>query len=750
MRTSARQLLIPAFLAVVTAAIYLPDLQGAPPFLTNDEVCIALNARSIATTGHDVNGRFMPSLFYSPAYFAPNRPRIWFLPILVYVTALVLKVLPFSETAIRLPLVLAAIADVLLVYFITRLLTRRTAVAVIAALLLALTPSHFVHARLALPAQISGPFVLAWLLCVLVYLERSTPNWLFASGVLLGSAAIGYIGPLVLVYGLLTWAVVSQRHERWPHYAAVVAGGLVPCLYFFWLARDPGVVQEILGHYQQPAIGNGLVAGLGNAAILYWNFWRPDFLFVEGALRNARAAGAIGVFLLPLAGLITLGIARALRHRDAVSILLLGGLLSAPLTASFVGENHAIWRALGVAPFGVLLAALGLDLFMDERRSASARWTAYLVAFGVPIVLGYTYHYYLRHAQPMIRILIAPLAIALLAMLIRKLPAGISFRSVLAAGICVAIVQAAYVTRFADVVNVLVPVLALIALPLVSDETAIVALLALLAGELLYMHVDYPPVSRIGSLPASAVLMAMRTATLAVGLGLAAGTAALARRALAPSARLRPVLTSAIVGVIVVQLAYFYVGYVVERPLRLTLAVSILVGAMAAAALLASIAGDRRTFTRLGTATLLASAVVQFGHFYVDYLTEFPDRNVNMAAGNVRLVWERVIEDAARRDPPAVFVGPVGAYDDAGLYWRFYLIKHHREDLLVRTIENVPFDRARIQRLLPGSVIVASPSPDVDRVIRDLQGAGDIAREDDDLIRAPDGTALSWKLTARD
>src|SRR5439155_21733345 len=113
-------------------------------------------------------------------------------------------------------------------------------------------------APLALPAQISVPFVLAWLLCVLVYLERRNGWWLFASGVLLGVAAVGYIGPLVIVYGLLTWAVLYQRRAPWPHYAAIVAGGLLPSLYFVWVARDPVALQEIFGHYQQPAASSSL------------------------------------------------------------------------------------------------------------------------------------------------------------------------------------------------------------------------------------------------------------------------------------------------------------------------------------------------------------------------------------------------------------------------------------------------------------------------------------------------------------
>jgi 4-amino-4-deoxy-L-arabinose transferase-like glycosyltransferase len=748
MRLSVRTLLIPVFLAFVTAAIYLPDLQGSPPFLSNDEACIALNARAIAATGHDVDGRFMPSLFYSPASFAPNGVRIWFLPILVYSTALVLKILPFTETAVRLPLVVAAIADVLLVYLIALRIFRRRPVAVAAAILLALTPAHFFHARLALPAQISGPFVLGWLLCVLVYLDRRQARWLFASGVLLGVAAVGYIGPLVIGYGLLTWAVLYQRRDRWPPYAAIVAGGILPCLYFLWLARDPAIVHEILGHYQQPAAGGGIVGRVAGILALYWNFWSPDFLFVEGAVRNARASGVIGVFLLPLAGLVAIGVFRALLRRDAISTLLLGGFLIAPVTASFAGENQAIWRALEVAPFGVLLAALGLEPLLSEDRAAPAPWAAYVAAFGLSLAVASRYRDHLQHAQPMIRALVVPLAVALVALLLRKLrDAPLSTRSLLPAAVAIAATQAAYVTPLADLVNVVIPVLAIVALLFVTDAAPIAALVGLLAGEFLYLHIDYAPVSRVGAIPASAVLMAMRLATLGGVLAISSGIAVIVRRRTPPPAHAGRSLAAAIAAVVALQAAYFHVGAVTGHASRLLFVSAILVCAIGAAAALAGVAGDRRTFARLGAAALLTAAFVQFGYFYADYLTGYPQRNMVTAAGNVRVAWERVIDEAAQRDIPAVFVGPIGAYGDAGLYWRFYVAKHHREDLLTRTIENEPFERARIRRLPHGSIVVVSPSADVDRLVRQMEAAGELTRDGSDgLISAPDGTPLFWML----
>src|SRR6266540_1860024 len=113
------RMLIPALLAIATAAIYVPRLQDAPLYVAHDEIVYSLNAHALASTGRDLSGRFMPMYIEYPAKF--GRPT-WDQPMLIYAIAATLKFLPFSEFAIRLPMVLAAIVDVLLIYFVGKVL----------------------------------------------------------------------------------------------------------------------------------------------------------------------------------------------------------------------------------------------------------------------------------------------------------------------------------------------------------------------------------------------------------------------------------------------------------------------------------------------------------------------------------------------------------------------------------------------------------------------------------------------------
>jgi hypothetical protein len=90
------------------------------------------------------------------------------------------------------------------------------------------------------------------------------------------------------------------------------------------------------------------------------------------------STGRAGVFLLPLAVLLPIGIYQAAtQRRTPFHVLLLAGFLAAPLPALIVtDENAPIFRALALVPFGVLLAMLGLQTIWASRRARPVTWLA--------------------------------------------------------------------------------------------------------------------------------------------------------------------------------------------------------------------------------------------------------------------------------------------------------------------------------------------------------------------------------------
>src|ERR1700704_3605857 len=103
-----------ALLATGTLILYAANIGHAPIYLHEAEVLFALHAQSIATTWHDTNGRLLPLYFQMPQIGGNGG----FHPMVVYAMVPWLKILPLSETAIRLPSVLVGLANVILIYFI--------------------------------------------------------------------------------------------------------------------------------------------------------------------------------------------------------------------------------------------------------------------------------------------------------------------------------------------------------------------------------------------------------------------------------------------------------------------------------------------------------------------------------------------------------------------------------------------------------------------------------------------------------
>ena len=130
--------------ALAVQVLYAVGLGHTPPHLHRDEVDIALQAHSISTTGRDLDGRLLP-LYFRMHNLGPN---VWFHPLIVYVTAVFLWFLPFTEAAFRFPTTVVATLNVVLMYFVARRLFGTERWAFVAAALLAMTPAHFLHGRL--------------------------------------------------------------------------------------------------------------------------------------------------------------------------------------------------------------------------------------------------------------------------------------------------------------------------------------------------------------------------------------------------------------------------------------------------------------------------------------------------------------------------------------------------------------------------------------------------------------------------
>jgi 4-amino-4-deoxy-L-arabinose transferase-like glycosyltransferase len=117
---AARRRLLLAALVALNVVIYSAWLGYSPIYMHDAEVLFALHARSIASTLRDTNGTFLPLYFHMPSIGA----NVWFHPLIVYLTAIFLKFLPFTEWSVRLPSVAVGTVDVVLIYLVGLIIFR--------------------------------------------------------------------------------------------------------------------------------------------------------------------------------------------------------------------------------------------------------------------------------------------------------------------------------------------------------------------------------------------------------------------------------------------------------------------------------------------------------------------------------------------------------------------------------------------------------------------------------------------------
>jgi hypothetical protein len=405
-----------------------------------------------------------------------------------------------------------------------------------------------------------------------------------------------------------------------------------------------------------------------------------------------------------------------------------------------------VWRTLQLAPFGALLAVGALE-YVRAVDSYVSR-VAVVLAFTIPLVLASWYHDFLPHAQAIVRAATVPLAVAGLTVLLQRLdPNQLNVRRLALIGgpVLVAMYFAYYVASHATIVGMAVIAglaLAAIASPRAErfgeNPTAVLVLLALVTGQFMYLYVDYGAIGRIGPIPASVLVMALRLLFAAIALGVVVTVARLGASAPVASAG------AAAIVLVATQVAYYAVDAFTDYRLR-AVHVAIVVTATVALAILMRAWSDRRaTFGRIALAGLMGLVVIQFATFHSDYLGEFQARGSADVEGNVRGAFESVIDRTRQQEVPAIYLGKIGPYYYGELFWKFYLIKHHREDLLQRTVADMEFKPERVRTLPAGSLVITSPTRQIDQQIDALAASGVVQGRE--LLKAPDGAPIFWIL----
>jgi len=372
-RALAVPVTIAGLLIVGVAAIYTPRLSSAPIYLMHDEVNYGLQAHAIAQSGRDTNGRFMP-VYFSETGFEAGRD-----PVPIYAMALALLVLPLSEGAVRLPVALVGVLNVLLMWALARRLFSSERLGVLAALLLAFTPGHFINARLALGILFPLPFLMVWLICAERFVTRPSRGASVGAGLALGLGVYSYLAAVLMMpaYLAISLATAWRQWRRPSAWLLVLAffAALLPLVAWHWFhpERIAGLMTAYrpLGEASVESAPGVLEIVRGRLGVA-WNFFSPDVWFISGSAKGTNSTRMAGLFPLAFAVLLPLGVYATWRGRlGKLGPVILAAFAIAPL-ATVVSGQVEIYRILFVLPFGVLAASAGAVELL--RAGRLRRW----------------------------------------------------------------------------------------------------------------------------------------------------------------------------------------------------------------------------------------------------------------------------------------------------------------------------------------------------------------------------------------
>jgi hypothetical protein len=173
---------------------------------------------------------------------------------------------------------------------------------------------------------------------------------------------------------------------------------------------------------------------------------------------------------------------------------------------------------------------------------------------------------------------------------------------------------------------------------------------------------------------------------------------------------LRSVLLGA--GAVALLTGAAYASWMLITQFRVTRSSALLVVAGIGALLIAPI-DDRVKQWRIVTLCLLALMPIQFSSFWSDYFSDYRVRSAFWLGGNIRGALEDLIDREQRDGAPRVYFSTLksaggqldGRNEYMDAYWRFYLIKHNRQDLLSRTMA---FDAAGVHSVPVRSLVLAN------------------------------------------
>jgi len=198
------------FIIISGAFLRLYKVTSVPPHLSNDEISIAYDGYSLAHSGKDEHNHTWPLSFESWGDYKP--------PLYTYLLVPINLISKDNNLAPKIPSILAGIITILVLCFITILITGKIELGLIAAAVLSLTPWHIFTSRKILEANLALLFLAGGICLFLLSVSKQKISrfFLFLSSMLFALSIYGYHSERLLtpLLAILLTILYLRKHKK--------------------------------------------------------------------------------------------------------------------------------------------------------------------------------------------------------------------------------------------------------------------------------------------------------------------------------------------------------------------------------------------------------------------------------------------------------------------------------------------------------------------------------------------------------
>lgn len=397
---------------ILAAVLRLWQLGAVPSSPDWDEVALGYNAYSIAHTGSDEYGAFLPVVLRS---FDDYKPALY-----TYLAIPTTELFGLNVMAVRLPSAIFGILTVVAVYFLIKELFGKEKIALLASFLLAISPWHLQFSRIAFESNVGLSLNVFG---TLFFLKSFKKPWMlflaaiaFVASMYVYQSEKVFVPLLVVGLTLIFWKEVLRFPKKYI-VAAVIFGGILlfPMAFYLLtnknaLARAKGVsvlsdqtiikksVERIQDDKQRKdyvglLLDNRRIVYGREVMANYLSHFDFNWLFITGDLSRHHAPNMGLLYLWELPFLL-IGIYMLLfgNFSKKTKILLFTWFLITPIPASVTtGVPHAV-RALNFLPLFQVFTALGVMEMFRLIKNDKGRM---ILSLGMVAVVLFNGIYYL-------------------------------------------------------------------------------------------------------------------------------------------------------------------------------------------------------------------------------------------------------------------------------------------------------------------------------------------------------------------